>query len=227
MFLREHREVYRGPSDMARLLEKADRRIVPIIKLALATGRRQMELLTLAPKDVDWEARVIRFRRLKSRRKTILVPMNRTAEQVLRGLPRPVSRQEGRYFTIKQGRFYKLFGRAVSLAGLGDFHFHDLRHVVSSHLLNKGIPDQMRAEVLGHSVGFSGALGMTQAYSHATREYLRKVYEELDDLCGTTTTLGIGQKFRAEMGETGHNPLISGDIERRAFNAEHHHSRSE
>ena len=200
LFPREHREVYRGSADMALLLDKANPRIVPLIELALATGRRKLELLTLAPKDVNWEARVIRFQRLKSRRKTILVPMNRTAEQVLRSLPRPVS-PEAHYFTIKQGRLHKLFQKAVSRAKLGDFHFHDFRHVVGSHLLNKGIPDQMRAEVLGHAVGSSGALGMTQAYSHATLEYLRKVYEELDDLCGTSTGGGTGQKFRAEIGE--------------------------
>ncbi len=38
----------------------------------------------------------------------------------------------------------------------------------------------LRAEVLGHSVG--GHFAMTARYSHATIEYLRKVYEELDDI---------------------------------------------
>lgn len=52
--------------------------------------------------------------------------------------------------------------------------------MVGSHLLNKGVPDQMRAEVLGHSAGRQFAT--TAGYSHATMEYLRKVYEELDDL---------------------------------------------
>ncbi len=52
--------------------------------------------------------------------------------------------------------------------------------MVASHLLNKGVPDQMRAEVLGHSAGRQFA--MTARYSHATVEYLRRVYEELDDL---------------------------------------------
>lgn len=59
-------------------------------------------------------------------------------------------------------------------------HLHDLRHVVASHLLNKGVPYQMRAEVLGHSPGRHFAT--TARYSHVTIDYLRRVYEELDDL---------------------------------------------
>lgn len=38
----------------------------------------------------------------------------------------------------------------------------------------------MRAEVLGHSAGRH--LAITAGYSHASPEYLRRVYEELDDL---------------------------------------------
>ncbi len=206
---KEHREVYHGATEMIRLLEKANPRIVPIVKLALATGRRQMELLTLAPKDVDWERRVIRFQRVKSHRKTILVPMNLTAEQVLKKLSRPLS-DDAPYFSIKRRHLQDLFSRAVRLARLGDFRFHDLRHVVGSHLLNKGVPDQMRAEVLGHSVGFSGTLAQTQAYSHATLDYLRKVYEELDDLCGTQPQRSALGRTMAEVGEKRSKGLILG-----------------
>ncbi len=52
--------------------------------------------------------------------------------------------------------------------------------MVDPHLLNRGVSDLLRAEVLGHSVG--GHFAMTARYSHATIEYLRRVYEELDDL---------------------------------------------
>ena len=52
--------------------------------------------------------------------------------------------------------------------------------MVASHLLNNGMRDQMRTEVLGHSPGRHFAT--TARYSHATIEYLRRVYQELDDL---------------------------------------------
>jgi integrase len=150
-----------------------------------------MELLALTPAQVDWQARVMSFPRLKSRRKTIQVPMNRTAQAILSDLPRPLS-DDAPYFPIAPRDLQRLWERAVRSAGITDLHLHDLRHVVASYLLNKGVPDQMRAEVLGHSAGRQFA--MTARYSHATIEYLRRVYEELDDL--TPELWGRSQQAR-------------------------------
>jgi len=175
----ERREPHATRDQIRKLLAVADPRLKPIIGLALATGRRRMELLNLAPGQVDWQTRLISFPRLKSRRKTIQVPMNRTAQAILADLPRPLA-DDSPYFPIPPRYLQRLWDQATQLAGISDLHLHDLRHVVGSHLLNKGVPDQMRAEVLGHSAG--GHFAMTARYSHATIEYLRRVYEELDDL---------------------------------------------
>ena len=175
----DRREPHVTRDQLRRLLAVADPRLKPIIGLALATGRRRMELLTLAPAQVDWQTRLITFPRLKSRRKTIQVPMNGTAHAILEALPRPL-RDDAPYFSIAPRDLQRLWDRALRAAEIADLHLHDLRHVVASHLLNKGVPDQMRAEVLGHAAG--GRFAMTARYSHATIEYLRKVYEELDDL---------------------------------------------
>ena len=105
--------------------------------------------------------------------------MNRTAHAILEALPRPL-RDDAPYFSIAPRDLQRIWDRALRAAEIADLHLHDLRHVVASHLLNKGVPDQMRAEVLGHSPGRHFA--MTVRYSHATIEYLRRVYEELDDL---------------------------------------------
>ncbi len=175
----DRREPYVTKEQLHKILAAADPRIKPIIGLALATGRRRMELLSLTPGQVDWQAKVIIFPRLKSQRKAILVPMNLMAQAILADLPRPLA-DDAPYFSIPHRDLHRLWERAVRAAGIADFHLHDLRHVVASHLLNKGVPDQMRAEVLGHSAG--GRFAMTAQYSHATIEYLRRVYEELDDL---------------------------------------------
>ncbi len=173
------REPYVAKEQLWKLLAVADERLRAFVGLALATGRRRGELLALTPAQVDWQARVINFPRLKSRRKTIQVPMNRTAQAVLSDLPRPLA-DDAPYFPIAPRDLQRLWERATRTAGITDLHLHDLRHVVASHLLNKGVPDQMRAEVLGHSPGRHFA--MTARYSHATIEYMRRVYEELDDL---------------------------------------------
>ncbi len=168
----ERREPHVTREQLKRLLAVADPRLKPVIGLALATGRRRMELLSLTPAQVDWQAGIITFPRLKSRRKTIQVPMNRTAKAILTDLPRPMA-DDTPYFPILIRELHRLWERATRTAGITDLHLHDLRHVVASHLLNKGVPDQMRAEVLGHSPGRHFA--MTARYSHATIEYLRKV----------------------------------------------------
>jgi len=175
----DRREPYVTKEQLWKLLGSADQRLRGFIGMALATCRRRSELLSLTPSQVDWQARVISFPRLKSRRKTIHVPMNRTAQAILADLPRPLA-DNAPYFPIAPRDLQRFWEKAVRAAGISDLHLHDLRHVVASHLLNKGVPDQMRAEVLGHSTGRHFA--MTARYSHATVEYLRRVYEELDDL---------------------------------------------
>ncbi len=175
----ERREPYVTREQLKKLLAVADPRLKPVIGLALATGRRRMELLSLTPAQVDWQTGIITFSRLKSRRKIIQVPMNRTAQAVLGGLPRPLA-DDAPYFPIPIRELHRLWVRATQAAGITDLHLHDLRHVVASHLLNKGIPDQLRSEVLGHSPGRHFA--MTARYSHVTIEFLKRVYEELDDL---------------------------------------------
>ncbi len=175
----DRREPYMTKEQLGKLFAAADPRLRAFVGLALATCRRRSELLALTPAQVDWQDRVMSFPRLKSRRKTIQVPMNRTAQAILADLPRPLA-DDALYFPIAPRDLQRLWEKAVRAAGITDLHLHDLRHVVASHLLNKGVPDQMRAEVLGHSAGRQFA--MTARYSHATTEYLRRVYEELDDL---------------------------------------------
>ncbi len=189
----DRREPYVTKEQLQKLLAAADPRLRAFVGLALATGRRRMELLSLKPAMVDWQARVINFPRLKSRRKTIQVPMNRTAQAILADLPRPLA-DDAPYFPIAPRDLQRLWERALRAAEIADLHLHDLRHVVASHLLNKGVPDQMRAEVLGHSAGRQFA--MTAMYSHATIEYLRRVYEELDDLAPE-----LWQKLRQKSGD--------------------------
>ncbi len=179
----DRREPYATKEQLWKLLAVSDQRLRAFIGLALATCRRRSELLGLTPAQVDWQARIMSFPRLKSRRRIIQVPMNRTAQVILTDLPRPLA-DDAPYFPIAPRDLQRLWEKAVRAAGIADLHIHDLRHVVASHLLNKGVPDQMRAEVLGHSAGRQFA--MTARYSHATIEYLRRVYEELDDLAPET-----------------------------------------
>ena len=66
--------------------------------------------------------------------------------------------------------------RAVKQAGLGDFHFHDLRHSFASNLVMKGVSLKAVAELLGHKT-----IKMTMRYSHLSEEYVKSAVELLDE----------------------------------------------
>ncbi|MGI9068602.1 MAG: tyrosine-type recombinase/integrase [Pyrinomonadaceae bacterium] len=66
------------------------------------------------------------------------------------------------------------FERAVTKAGLVDFHFHDLRHTAATRMADAGADPFTLAAILGHS-----DIRMTARYTHATDEAKRRAVEKL------------------------------------------------
>jgi Phage integrase family. len=55
-------------------------------------------------------------------------------------------RKEGeRYFPL--GDFKTSWKRVKRLAGIGDFHFHDLRHISATEMIDAGTPEQVVREI--------------------------------------------------------------------------------
>jgi integrase len=69
------------------------------------------------------------------------------------------------------------FERAVEIAKIDDFHFHDLRHTFASWLVMAGRPIAEVKELLGHAT-----LAMTMRYAHLAPERLRAAVEVLDGI---------------------------------------------
>lgn len=67
------------------------------------------------------------------------------------------------------------FDRACELAGLTDFHFHDLRHTLASWLVMKGIPLATVSTLLGHT-----SPTMTLRYAHLSPKHLTSAVRVLD-----------------------------------------------
>jgi integrase len=65
--------------------------------------------------------------------------------------------------------------KALSIAGVDNFHFHDLRHTCASYLAMNGVPLGTIAEVLGHK-----DLKMTQRYSHLSDAHIQGVVESMN-----------------------------------------------
>lgn len=150
------------------LIEETPGWLRPLVILALQTGARQGELLSLTWADVDFGRGVIRFRKTKSGRPRD-VRMSETARAVLlamRGTPQaPVFRNRMGKRLVKSGIGWA-FERAVERVGFDGFRFHDLRHSSASFMVQAGVPLNTVREILGHS-----DLKMTLRYAHLAPDH--------------------------------------------------------
>lgn len=97
--------------------------IRPIVILALHTGMRQGEILSLRWNQVDFVRGLILVQRTKSGRDRI-IPMNSTVCNTLTAICQ--STQGDQVFPINDVK--RSFAYACVKATIADFRFHDLRH---------------------------------------------------------------------------------------------------
>lgn len=129
----------------------------PLVILALETAMRRSELLALRWSDVYLSDRFVRLHDTKNGEPRD-VPLSTKAAAVLDGLPRHIS---GKVLPITADAVKKSFMRAVDRAGLGDFHFHDLRHEATSRIAEKLENVLELSAVTGHKT-----LTMLKRYYH-------------------------------------------------------------
>ena len=109
-----------------------------MIIMAINTGMRRGEIFDLKWSDVDFNRRIVHVRQSKSGRPRT-IPLNATAQTLLEGLQKTSEyvfaspKTKGRVNDV--GR---QFERAVTKAGLVDFHFHDLRHTAATRMADAG-----------------------------------------------------------------------------------------
>lgn len=148
----------------ARLLAACDKGRTPLLKpliiLAIETGMRRGELLSMRWKDVDLDRRVVHLPLTKNGDSRD-VPLSMRATTTLHAL---LERREG-----DQPLVLPISGNAVRLAwehlrvraGVADMHFHDLRHEAVSRLFEKGLGIAEVSTISGHR-----ELRMLQRYTH-------------------------------------------------------------
>jgi len=109
-----------------------------IVQLALNTGMRRGEILSLKWTDVDLNRGLVFVTQTKTNRNRI-ISMNLVVRELLTQQPRQGEyvftspRTGGCWVEIK-----KSFKKACEVAGIHDFHFHDLRHTAASKLAATG-----------------------------------------------------------------------------------------
>jgi integrase len=84
-----------------------------------------------------------------------------------------------RVFCNRQGKLYRsfltTFERAMRLAGISDFTFHDLRHTSASRLVMAGVDLPTVKELRGHK-----DIRMTMRYAHLSSDHQQGAVKTLE-----------------------------------------------
>lgn len=166
------REVNRSQSSVLR----------DVVDLALNTGRRRGDLLTLKWGQVDLENGMLRFPKTKAGIEQHAPLPTPSKEALLRRLAAAEARgfKNEYVFPGRDGRghcktIHRAFQRALERAGIKDFRFHDTRHTVASMMLMGGIDPKTIAENLGHTT----MQQVQQRYGHVSLMHRKAAAETL------------------------------------------------
>ena len=137
--------------------------VYPLVQFALATAMRRGEMLKLQWKDINLQSRTA-YIPLTKNGTSRTVPLSTDAINILNKLPRNI---DGRVFPINGPNLSIIFDKALRIAKIEDFHFHDLRHMAITRLAEK-LPNLIElSAVSGHK-----SLAMLKRYYHPNPEAL-------------------------------------------------------
>ena len=155
-----------------------------IVRLALATGLRKSELLSLTLSDIDLERRkAVVIGAKTGDRRAVHLPSQLVLElrahlARTRAFYDDVPAQELWLFPRNDGyapvMFDHAFRTAIKDAGILDFHFHDLRHTFASYLAMQGATLLQIKEALGHRT-----LKMVLRYAHLCEHHTETIVESM------------------------------------------------
>ena len=146
--------------------------------LALTTGARQAEIMTLRFGQVDFGRRVITLTKTKNG-ETRSIPLVGEAFALLQERSKVRDLKDSRVFppVKEKGDTRSLrtaWEVALKKAEIANFHWHDLRHTAASYLAMSGVSLVEIAKVLGHRT-----LQMVARYSHLADEHIVSTGEKL------------------------------------------------
>lgn len=146
----KHRERRVSDDEMSRLLAAADDSKAATLSfciiLAVETGMRAGELVSLRWEDIDLTNSVVRLELTKNGDKRV-VPLTEAAVAAIASLPRPI--HGGRITAFYDSRgLSAAFRRACERAEITGLRFHDLRHEAASRFAPR-MPVATLAKVMG------------------------------------------------------------------------------
>jgi len=161
-----------------------------IIFLGAEHGAAKQEILSLEWSDIDFnfkEKGLIKLYRTKNKKERTELLMPRTKQALLdwkshleykRRRTNATKIKSDHVFCRIDGTPIKCFNKAwwhtLKVAGIRDFHFHDLRHTFCSNLIMSGGDLKDAKEMIGHS-----DISMTDRYTHLSGKHMMNRQEKL------------------------------------------------
>jgi site-specific recombinase XerD len=161
-----------------------------LIYLGAEHGTSKQEALCLKWSDIDFdfdETGIISFYRTKNHKERLDYLMPRAKEALIKWEAHLEWMRHRKKIAVKNSVYVfcrldgiplKGFGKAwrktCEIAGIGNFHYHDLRHTFCSNLLLSGSNIKDVKEMIGHN-----DLSMTDRYSHLTLKHKKARQIEL------------------------------------------------
>lgn len=157
--------------------------IKAIVILAVNTGMRQMEILTLRWNQVNLTDNYLLLNNqnhtTKSKR-VRSIPLNETCIELLKEIPKIINSEFVFHYNgsqMKQDYLVKNFKRYVRKAKLNTkLNFHSLRHTFASWLVQRGVSIYHISKLLGHA-----DIKTTEIYSHLRTDDLSQAVKVLDE----------------------------------------------
>jgi len=144
------------------LSQMSNKNHLRLTKLALATGFRRSELLSLTWRNIDLKKKLLYIYRkncaaIDNSSGMRLVPVPEKAKKILEEL----SARHGKIINLTKGAARHGFDKARKKAGLETLRFHDLRHIAISRMWSSGMNALEISTCSGHR-----DIKMLMRYSH-------------------------------------------------------------
>jgi len=128
-----------------------------IVQLAIETGMRRSEILSVVWRNVDLKNRFLILPDTKNGEQRA-VPLSSKAIELIANVPKNAT---GKIFLSKPNSVSQAFIRACRRVGIEDLKFHDLRHEATSRFFELGLNTMEVSTITGHKT-----LSMLKRYTH-------------------------------------------------------------
>ena len=154
-------------------------RLYLITVLALSTGMRQEEIMSLKWEQINFERNSITLFKTKNG-ETRVVPLVGLAKKILQDHSK-IRSLKSPFVFVGLGHSHMYFPRkawetAIRQSSITNFRFHDCRHSAASELAMNGASLHEIAAVLGHKT-----LAMVQRYAHLSEQHTASVVARMNN----------------------------------------------